>query len=561
MPCKAAALAASLALVASSLLPAPSRADWPAEGKVVSDLSLVYGPSPWYGSGPCEILLDANGGPVVITSPSSMSNFYWNVARLAANGDTLPGWPAEGRRLWGSLTGYNDRYHGVALSAGDDVFFGYSHNQSKPSARRVTHAGVSEPGAYTSGWAATTGTTSSGATDIALGPEGTMYVAWDGRLQRLRSDGSVCTGWAATGVPTVTGGYRAAVLPDGSGGAVVIAADFGAAMRATRVDSNGVRHAGWPAGGKVLTTGTNMVIDLVSLRKPLVRADATHFVVGWNQNPNGGTLRVQRFDLDGNVDPNWDPEGVLVCANDSLNSTTMVGDGQGGAWAGWEWRGKPYVAHVFADGSVVGGDGFSPLDPDAVYSPFGAVAMDVAPDGGLFFAWSDGRQAGFEQVRFRRLTPDLLPSPAEPDTGRIVWTKPNLPSGSNRGHTRAIRSDGQGGVYVLRDLGCPLALHHVIPFATVGVPPWAPRAGLSLRAPAPNPARDAITLRFTLPDARHATLTLYDVAGRAVRSSEASGTGEHVVRFDDAAALPPGLYLAQLRQGAEQRTARVVIAR
>ena len=561
--------ACTLAALSCALLIAPASADWPAEGRTVADRSLELGTSGWYGNGPCELLLDASGGPVVVTAPASPSAFAWSVGRLAANGDTVPGWPLAGRSLWGSLAGYNDRYHGVAITAGGDVLFGYSHNLSKPSARRVTFAGAYEPGANTAGWPATTGSTGSGATDIATGPEGTMYVTWGGRLQRLRSDGSVCTGWGTTGIVAVTNGYRSAVLPDGAGGAIVVAGDLVTSMRATRVDSNAVRHAGWPAGGKVVNTGTNPVWDFVSIRKPLVRADASHFVVGWNENLQGGSLRVQRFDLNGTVDPNWDPEGVLVCANDSLAGTMLVGDGQGGVWAGWEWRGRPYVAHVFANGSVAGGDGVSPLDANAVYftqtfrgnTPINAVAMDAAPDGGLFFAWSDGRQSGYEQVRFRRFTPDLLPSPAEPDTGRIVWTKENLSCGCYVGNTRAIRSDGQGGVFVVRDLGCPVAVHHVIPFAAVGVPPSAPRAGLLLRAPAPNPARDAITLRFSLPDARPATLTLFDVAGRSVRTSQASGAGEHTVRWNDAGALSPGLYLAQLRQGAESRTARVVVTR
>jgi hypothetical protein len=161
--------------------------------------------------------------------------------------------------------------------------------------------------------------------------------------------------------------------------------------------------------------------------------------------------------------------------------------------------------------------------------------------------------------RVRRLHADLTPNPVEPDTGRVVHTA--FPTTWQFTQClRALRSDGAGGVFVGYDDG-GIRIQHLIPFAAVGVPPAAPRSGLLLRAPAPNPARDAITLRFTLPDARPATVTLFDVAGRAVRSTEASGAGEHVVRFDDAAALPPGLYLAQLRQGAERRTARVVVTR
>ncbi len=88
------------------------------------------------------------------------------------------------------------------------------------------------------------------------------------------------------------------------------------------------------------------------------------------------------------------------------------------------------------------------------------------------------------------------------------------------------------------------------PGGTVDAPSRAP--SLAFAAPAPNPARGATTLRWSLPAAGAARLELYDAAGRRVRvlHDGTAEAGEHVTRLDlrDGVGrpLPSGVYLARL---------------
>lgn len=78
----------------------------------------------------------------------------------------------------------------------------------------------------------------------------------------------------------------------------------------------------------------------------------------------------------------------------------------------------------------------------------------------------------------------------------------------------------------------------------------------------PNPARESVTLSFTLPHAGAARLTLHDVLGRTVAEAEASPhtVGSHTVTLDTRR-LAPGVYLARLTTTGGSRTARLTVAR
>lgn len=84
-------------------------------------------------------------------------------------------------------------------------------------------------------------------------------------------------------------------------------------------------------------------------------------------------------------------------------------------------------------------------------------------------------------------------------------------------------------------------------------------AGLRFAAPYPNPARGAAHLAFTLPQAAHVRLTVYDLAGRAVRTllDASLPAGARSLDWDGrigASAAPPGLYHVELLAG----TTRIV---
>jgi hypothetical protein len=86
---------------------------------------------------------------------------------------------------------------------------------------------------------------------------------------------------------------------------------------------------------------------------------------------------------------------------------------------------------------------------------------------------------------------------------------------------------------------------------------------LALEGLRPNPAVGELHVWFTLPHAAPATLALHDLAGRRVLDREVGslGPGRHLVRLDDGASIPPGIYWLSLRQGEKTLLARGVVMR
>ncbi|MEQ1831755.1 MAG: FG-GAP-like repeat-containing protein, partial [Candidatus Eisenbacteria bacterium] len=101
----------------------------------------------------------------------------------------------------------------------------------------------------------------------------------------------------------------------------------------------------------------------------------------------------------------------------------------------------------------------------------------------------------------------------------------------------------------------------VLPFNTLDVADGPPR--LSLLGAWPNPARQELTVSFSLPAGARGTLDMVDLTGRRVASRDLSGLagGTHQVRLLEHASLPPGVYLVRLRTGADLRLAKVSVVR
>jgi hypothetical protein len=85
----------------------------------------------------------------------------------------------------------------------------------------------------------------------------------------------------------------------------------------------------------------------------------------------------------------------------------------------------------------------------------------------------------------------------------------------------------------------------------------------ALRGNAPNPVRQATTIRYALPRSGRVTLTVYDVLGRRVATllgDEKQAAGRKRVRFD-ASGLAAGVYLYRLTAGSYAETRRMVVVR
>jgi hypothetical protein len=84
----------------------------------------------------------------------------------------------------------------------------------------------------------------------------------------------------------------------------------------------------------------------------------------------------------------------------------------------------------------------------------------------------------------------------------------------------------------------------------------------ALDDPRPNPSAGArLSVSFALASNAAATLDLYDLAGRRVRSLDVGGlgAGRHVVDLLARGRLAPGLYFVRLQHGAQQRIERVTL--
>jgi len=120
-------------------------------------------------------------------------------------------------------------------------------------------------------------------------------------------------------------------------------------------------------------------------------------------------------------------------------------------------------------------------------------------------------------------------------------------------------------------LGAPTPSVFTIPPATDVDPgrngdPGAPLA-FQVRAPTPNPFRDASTLAFTLPAPGSVRLDVFDVSGRLVRTLTDGPMrgGEHAIAWDGrngaGREVGAGVYFYRLVAGSDRATRRVILAR
>ena len=83
----------------------------------------------------------------------------------------------------------------------------------------------------------------------------------------------------------------------------------------------------------------------------------------------------------------------------------------------------------------------------------------------------------------------------------------------------------------------------------------------------PNPARDGMSVQYSLPRSSHARLVVYDAAGRAVRTLQDGmlPAGDHTARWDgrrsDGGICPAGIYFYELRAGSVRLARRIALIR
>ena len=188
-------------------------------------------------------------------------------------------------------------------------------------------------------------------------------------------------------------------------------------------------------------------------------------------------------------------------------------------------------------------DNIAPVTP----SPFTAAYQSGATN----LHWGPNSESDFWYYRvYRGSSSGFTPGP-----GNLIATRSDTgyadvgPAGS---YYKLSGTDRNGNESLFATLG---------PGSTLDVEDDGPIA-FSLETVRPNPTRGRnLTIQFALASQAPARLELLDVSGRRVGEREVGslGPGRHAVELSAQRALPPGLYLVRLTQGASQRITRVTM--
>ena len=293
---------------------------------------------------------------------------------------------------------------------------------------------------------------------------------------------------------------------------------------------------------------------------PSIASDADgDFVIVWESWQDGSERGVfaQRFASDGA------PRGAefqvnAYTANDQ-SSPAVAMDADGDFVVVWRSFGQDgdrfgvYAQRYDASGVALGGEvRVNAYTTNVQGLP--SVAMDA--DGDFVVAWQSFDQDGYNYGIFARnyaaaggaqgqevlvntytMSDQMLPAVAADAEGDFVvaW--------------QSMNQDGDfWGVYAQRYRA-----------GTVASEP-APEGGLALMI-APSPVAASGRIRYDVPEAGPARLSLHDVLGRevAVLAEGTVAAGAHEATFD-AAALAPGAYVLRLEAGADVRTRRITVA-
>jgi len=211
--------------------------------------------------------------------------------------------------------------------------------------------------------------------------------------------------------------------------------------------------------------------------------------------------------------------------------------------------GRGYVTGEVGGACFEGSDKFKMFN---VTSP--AAGSTVASGGVTRVAWDTPEAMTVNSVAISYSLDDgsswELVAEGLPNTGSYAWSVPNVTSSTARVEVALDDGTAEGAVAISDQFSID---------AVVGV--GAAEVAFALSGTAPNPSKGgAFNVRFSLPDAKRATLSLYDVSGRRLASREVGvmGAGRHVVTLGQR--LPAGLYMVRLdREGMSLKTRATVV--
>ena len=401
--------------------------------------------------------------------------------------------------------------------------------------------------------------------------------------QRIAASGDLA--WPANGLPIslAAGGQSAPRVVAGGGGRALAAwvdsRDGNFDIYAQGIEGSGydpsapaitsVRDIAGDQGGKVRVAWTRSFLDtapgyqvsLYGIWRQVTAAAAKGAVAGGAPlaGPDASATLPQpgvfRATADGAKLRYW--EGVGTVAARGQQSYTFVATTlQDSTGAGPAWSVFMVDAHLAFQ------PGFSDSAPDSGYSVDNLAPPMPAPFSGHYqggattLHWGSSYAVDMAGYRLHRGdAPEFTPGPANLVATTVDVDYVDHVAGFH--HYRLFAVDSHGNLSPAATLS---------PQQTTPVPD-APSAALRLAPNVPNPFNPQTTLRFSLPAAGRARLSVFDVAGRLVRTlvdADLAAGGHEVVwdgRDEGGRDVGSGSYLARLESGGRLEAIRMALVR
>lgn len=398
------------------------------------------------------IVSDGSGGAFIVWQDTrGGQNSHTVVQRIVSSGALAPGWPNDGRLL--ASDGYRD--HAVAIADESGGLYVADDGTARAGVGGFGHGAlyrITADGAIASGWPeigvriAGTGSALSGGPPgdyfPALCGDGNhgAFVTWTTRARfsdnakvlRLQPDGVPAEGWPGNGVYAKRAGLTYGQEPvaccrDGSGGVFVAWSDYRvSALWVARLDASGATAPGWPV---------RVVPSTASQSAPGVVPDGVGGVyVAWQDSRAAGIERTYGHHLraDGTPQPSWPVDGLALSKGASsagivrptnfdaasLGLSSIVEDGQGGAYVAWTENGDIFLQHLTPDGIFEGWREFG-LQVAVLRNDQSRPTLAADLVGGVFVTWQDGR-SGRPDIYAQHVRPDGSLSPGWAERGNAV---------------------------------------------------------------------------------------------------------------------------------------------
>jgi photosystem II stability/assembly factor-like uncharacterized protein len=272
----------------------------------------------------------------------------------------------------------------------------------------------------------------------------------------------------------------------------------------------------------------------------------------------------------------WDPNGVAAIAIDPIRCGRM--------YSGEDWTGP--LGRSFDSGATWEATSLGDVPMDIAINPQNPDIVYVCADGwdGRFLYRSE--DGGDHWTR-------LGPEHGITSLVDVVAVNPVNPSFVYVAGDTVYRSTDGGTTWAQFTEGLPGEPYNVYSVAVEGELGQALLVGIELHGvfrrsdalaststgylgddstplrltTSPNPMRTHVEISYSIPDKERATLAVYDITGRLVRTlgDEQAGAGRHVVRWDGrtdgGTRVLPGIYLIIIKSAAFTEQRKIVVCR